>query len=482
MKQNHTIPIILCGGSGSRLWPLSRRSYPKQFIKFDDKDEKTLLQNTISRIVGIKNIENPIIICNEEHRFIVAEQMRKINVKPSAILLEPFGRNTAPAVTLGSLLATKKFQNPNILVLSADHLIKDKSKFVKTINSSLELCEKERLVTFGISPNSPHTGYGYIKAKNEIQDSEIIGEQIENFIEKPNLETAKKLFNDRHYLWNSGIFLFKAKTILEEIERFEPQLLNICKKSIKNLQSDLDFQRIQKNIFRDCPNISIDVAIMEKTKLGTVVPLSAGWDDIGNWKSVWENSLKDNQDNAIQGNVILKDSKNCLFRTDKKLLVGIGLKNLVAINTNDAILIADNSKSQEVKQIVEMLKEKKYAEAENHRKTYRPWGFYISIVEDTGWQVKLISVKPGEKLSLQMHHHRSEHWIVVKGTAKVELNGTLECISENQSTYIPLGAKHRLSNPGKIPLVLIEVQSGSYVGEDDIVRFEDDYGRSNIKN
>ena len=477
MSSEYLFPIILSGGFGSRLWPLSRKSFPKQFLSLDAKNEKSLLQKTQERINKIENICSPIIICNEEHRFIVAEQMREINIKPNCILLEPFGRNTAPAIVLGALKSLEFNKDPYLLVLSSDHEIKNEDIFFNVIEKGIEYASKNRLVTFGVIPNSPETGYGYIKSQEELDSKNIKGSNIECFIEKPNLNTAKELIKDKRFTWNSGMFLFKAKAILGEIEKYYPEIITCCKESLRRKLFDLDFQRLDIKSFRKCPNISIDISVMEKTTNGTVLPLDAGWSDIGSWNSVWQINNKDKEGNAVDGNVIIKNTSNCYIRGEKRLIAAIGLKNLIIVETGDAILIIEKDQSQEVKNIVNTLKENGIPEGQEHKKIYRPWGYFESVVDDSGWKVKLITVKPGENLSLQMHHHRSEHWVVVSGTAKVEIDSSIKIIEENQSAYIPLGAKHRLSNPGKINLILIEVQSGSYLGEDDIERFEDSYGR-----
>ena len=480
MSLNSIVPIILCGGSGTRLWPLSRKSFPKQYLKLSNLNKNSLLQNTYKRVSGIKGIKSPILICNEEHRFIAAEQMREIDIRPNTILLEPFGRNTAPAIALAALLAINTEKDPTLLVLSSDHEIKNIKKFTDVIKTGIEYSNANKIVTFGVVPHSPETGYGYIKANKAFDFDLIQGHQIAEFIEKPNLKKASEFIKDKHYTWNSGMFLFKAKTVLDDLEKFCPEILDYCKKSLKNSTCDLEFQRLNKSDFEKCPNVSFDVAIMEKTNKGIVLPLNAGWSDIGSWLSLWENSTKDINENYISGkNIFVKDTKNCYVKSDKRLIVGIGLDNLVVIDTDDALLITDKRETQKLKDMVNLLKEKKISAVEKHQKIYRPWGHYISIVEQSRWQVKLIHVKPGESLSLQMHHHRSEHWIIVDGTAEVEVNSNKNVLTENQSVYIPLGSKHRLTNPGKIPLILIEVQSGSYVGEDDIVRFKDNYGRIN---
>ncbi len=471
------IPIILSGGSGTRLWPLSRRSFPKQYLSIKKDKKNSLLQNTFLRLKNFKGIKNPIIICNEEHRFIVAEQMRSINVDPNAILLEPFGRNTAPAIALSALKVLEKNKDDLILILSADHEIENTTLFLEAINKAKTYAEKGRIVTFGILPKTAETGYGYIEAESELDVTTMNGENIERFLEKPKKELAIKLIKDKKFSWNSGIFMSKASVILNELNKFQPELVRNCREAIKEISSDLDFLRVNEKYFEKCPSISIDVAVMEKTNLGTVLPLNTGWSDIGSWEAVWENESKDKNNNVVNENIHAVDSNNCYFRSDDKLIVGIGLQNLIIVDTNDALLISDKNKSQDIKMIVDQLKNNGIKQGEIHKKVYRPWGSFLSIAEDDRWQVKSINVKPGAKLSLQMHHHRSEHWIVVSGTAKVRIDEKEFILCENESTYIPLGSKHRLTNPGKIPLVLIEVQSGPYLNEDDILRFEDNYGR-----
>ena len=476
MPLNPIIPVILCGGSGTRLWPLSRQSFPKQFLSLTSNNKASLLQKTIDRISNLKNISSPILVCNEEHRFLVAEQMRGINIKNFSILLEPFGRNTGPAIAISALKALEKNEDPTLLILSSDHEILDKEKFINTLNAGINYAEKDKLVTFGIVPTSPETGYGYIKAEKPFTEN-LQGIDIKEFLEKPNLERAKELIKDKRFTWNSGIFMFKAKTIIEELENFSPDIVKYCKESLNHSRVDLDFVRLEKISFEKCPNISIDCAVMEKTKKGTVLPLDANWNDIGSWQSVWEVSNKDKNGNFTKGKTIIKNTKNCYLSSEERLVVGIGLEDLIVIETNDAILVSNKSESQKVKDIVKVLKDEKIPEGQKHSKVYRPWGHFKSMVEEDRWQVKLIEVKSGGKLSLQMHHHRSEYWIIVRGTAEVEVDDKSKILTENESIYIPLGSKHRLSNPGKIPLTLIEVQSGSYVGEDDIIRFEDQYGR-----
>tara|TARA_B100000579_G_scaffold409678_1_gene398926 strand:+ start:530 stop:1981 length:1452 start_codon:yes stop_codon:yes gene_type:complete len=481
MTDNSIIPVILSGGSGTRLWPLSRESYPKQFLALDSRTKKTLLQKTYERLVGLNGLENPILICNEDHRFIVAEQFREINTNPQAIILEPIGRNTAPAIAVAALQAISTGKDPLLLILAADHLIENIIEFKRVIKSATTYASKGRLVTFGIVPTSAETGYGYIEAKESKDKKDIKnGLEIENFIEKPNKEKAEQLIKDSRYTWNSGMFLFKASSILNELEKFAPEIISYCKTAIEKDVIDLDFLRLEEESFKKCPKVSIDIAVMEKTKLGTVLPLNVGWSDIGSWKSLWDSSQKNNDGNYIHGRVIAENSKNCYLKSEQRLIVGLGIENLIVVETNDAILVSNKEHSQRIGTIVKRLNASNFPEGKMHRKIYRPWGNYTTIVEGIRWQVKLIEVKPNASLSLQMHHHRAEHWIIVNGTALVEKDGEKKLLSENESTFIPLGCKHRLSNPGLLKLELIEVQSGTYLDEDDIIRFEDSYGR--IKN
>ena len=479
MSNQSIFPVILCGGTGTRLWPLSRQSYPKQFLSFNFTNNRSLLQKTYLRTRKLKNIENPILICNEEHRFIVAEQMREINIKPSSIILEPFGRNTAPAITLAAIKALEISEDPHLLILSSDHQIQNEEKFIEVVEQSLEFSEKGKLITFGIVPTSPEIGYGYIKASQELDYQNIIGANVEGFIEKPEKKIAEQLIKDKRFTWNSGIFFFKAKSILKEFEQFAPDIKKICNSSLSKSSFDLDFQRLDKDSFFNCPNISVDVAVMEKTDNAFVLPLNAGWSDIGSWDSIWNISKKESYGNVIEGNIYIEKTKNCYLKAENKLIAAIGLDNLIVVETSDAILIMKKELSQDLKNIVADLKNKNVPQFFEHKKGFRPWGDYESIIKEKRWQVKLIKVRPGESLSLQKHKYRSEHWIVVSGTAKVEIDGDKKFLKENQNAYIPLGAKHRLSNTGKTDLKIIEVQSGSYLGEDDIERYEDNYGRIN---
>ncbi len=470
------IPVILSGGSGTRLWPLSRESYPKQYLSLNEKNNLSLLQNTYLRLKGIKNLRNPLIITNKEQRFIVAEQMREINIKPDSIILEPIGKNTAPAIALATLDALKKYEDPTLLILSSDHKIEDEEKFRQTLEDGFKHSNNGRLVTFGIIPNRPETGYGYIECFDELSKEKKFS-KIKKFIEKPDLELAKILIKDNHYLWNSGIFLFKASTILKELKKFEPDMVNTCDESLKKGVNDLDFFRINEEVFKKCSNVPIDIAVMEKTTLGSVLTLEAGWDDIGSWTSLWGNSKKDENGNSIKGKVIIKDSKNSYLRSEERLIVGIDLVDLVVVETNDAILVSSKDSTHKVKKVVKNLNDCNFVEGRQNKKNYRPWGNFTSIEKGTSWQVKRLEIKPKASISLQMHHQRSEHWIIVDGIAKIEIDEKTTFLSKNESTYIPLGSKHRLSNPSETPLVLIEVQSGNYLGEDDIVRFDDNYGR-----
>ena len=472
------IPVILSGGSGTRLWPLSRESYPKQFLALDSRTKKTLLQNTYERLQGLEGLEKPILICNEDHRFIVAEQFRDLNTNPQAIILEPVARNTAPAIAVAALQSISLGKDPLLLILAADHLIENIDEFKRVIKSAKTYANQGRLVTFGIIPTCAETGYGYIEAKeSHNQEGTITGLEINKFIEKPNKHIAEKLIKDPRNTWNSGMFLFKASTIINELEKFCPEIINYCKLAIQKDVIDLDFVRLDAESFRKCPKISLDIAVMEKTKLGTVLPLNVGWSDIGSWKSLWDVSQKNKDGNHINGRVIVEKSKNCFFKGEQRLIIGIGIENLIIVDTNDAVLVTNRDQSQNIGNIIKNLSSSDFPEGKIHKKIYRPWGNYTTIVEGDRWLVKLIEVKPSASLSLQMHHHRAEHWVVVNGTALIEKNGETQLLTENQSTFIPLGCKHRLSNPGKMKLELIEVQSGTYLDEEDIIRFADSYGR-----
>ena len=479
MEINPIIPIILSGGSGTRLWPLSRESFPKQYIDVMQDSANSMLQITYQRLIGLKNLTEPIIICNKEHRFIVAEQFREINVKRKSIILEPCARNTAPAIALGALKALELNKDPVLLILSSDHQVKDPFKFKDCIKKGIISALENKLVVFGINPTSPETGYGYIKATQPYEKNNQKKLDIEEFVEKPNYETALKLIEDKRYLWNSGIFLFKANVIINELKKFEPNIIENCIAAIRKEKNDLDFQRIDKTEFEKCPSISIDYAVFEKTKIGSVIPMDAGWSDLGNWNSIWQNSPKNSNGNVTNGNVILKNSEKCYLRSEDRLLVGIGLKNIIAVQTGDATLIADQKESQKIKNVVEELNKKNIKAGHEHQKVFRPWGYYKQISEGENWKVKEIFVKPNSSLSLQLHNFRSEHWVVVSGVANVQIGDSFFILKKNESIYVPVKEKHKLTNSSGQPLSIIEVQNGSYLGEDDIKRFEDLYGRIN---
>lgn len=462
----------MAGGSGTRLWPLSRTQYPKQFLKLSP-DGYTLLQATLLRL---KNLDcaDPILICNEEHRFLAAEQMREIGIT-AKIILEPEGKNTAPAITLAALYQTQQAKDSDtiMLVLAADHVITEQAQFEHSIMQALELAKHDKLVTFGIVPTHAETGYGYI----EKGDGALNGFQVQRFVEKPDAATAEQYLESKKFLWNSGMFMFKADVYLNELHKYAQDIYCSCVASMQDTKADLDFIRIDKDAFKQCRSESIDYAVMEQTQDAVVVPLDANWNDVGSWSALWDIQNKDDQGNVIQGDVITVKSENNYVFSESRLVSLLGVDNLVVIETKDAILVADKSKVQDIKKIVETIKEQGRTEHFCHREVYRPWGKYDSIDHAERYQVKRITVKPGQKLSIQMHHHRSEHWIVVNGTAKIHKGKESFLLTENQSTYIPLGEIHALENPGKVQLELIEVQSGSYLGEDDIVRFEDLYGR-----
>jgi mannose-1-phosphate guanylyltransferase len=463
-------PTIMCGGSGTRLWPLSRALFPKQFLPL--VNDTSMLQDTLLRLPN--NCSEPVFICNEEHRFLVAEQVRQLSSSQGTILLEPEGRNTAPAVALAAINAIAKDKNALLLVLAADHVIKDIETFHHVVAQATIAAEQGKLVTFGIVPTHAETGYGYIKKGNELQGSTF---EVAQFVEKPDKGTAESYLASGEYLWNSGMFLFKASRYLEELAKHRSDILDNCQQAMKGAEQDLDFLRPNKEAFLACASESIDYAVMEKTDSAVVIPLDAGWSDVGSYSALWEVCEQNEDKNVLKGDVIAQQTSNSYIHSQNKLIATVGVDNLVVIDTPDAVLVANKDKVQEVKKIVEQLKADKRSEAVLHREVYRPWGKYDSVDNGERFQVKRITVKPGAKLSVQMHHHRAEHWIIVSGTAKVTIDENTVLLSENQSAYIPIGAVHALENPGKLPLEMIEVQSGSYLGEDDIVRFEDRYGR-----
>lgn len=467
-------PVIVAGGIGSRLWPLSRQLNPKQFLALLN-EEVSLLQSTIKRLEGL-NTSLPMLICNEEHRFLVAEQLRLLGITGSQIILEPSGKNTAPAVALAALQLGENHENssdPVLLVLSADHLIQDVETFHERIRTAYALAEAGKLVTFGVVPTHAETGYGYIEQGIAQGDAY----EVSRFVEKPDLVTAQEYLSSGKYLWNSGMFMFRASRYLEELQRYSPGILSACKAALEGAKHDMHFVRLAVEAFAVCPQDSIDYAVMEKTDSAVVVPLDAGWSDIGSWSALWEVSPKDIDGNVCKGDVLAHNTYQSYIRAENRLVATVGIKDVVIVETKDAVLVAHRDAVQDVKKIVEEIKAGKRNEHMSHREVYRPWGVYDSIDNGERYQVKRITVKPGAKLSVQMHHHRAEHWIVVSGTAKVTNGEKTYLVTENQSTYIPIGQVHALENPGVIPLELIEVQSGSYLGEDDIIRFEDRYGR-----
>ena len=463
------LPVIMAGGSGSRLWPLSRSLYPKQFISL--ASDKTMLQETIARLSGIKH-QDPMLICNEAHRFIVAEQLRQDHLNHSGIVLEPVGRNTAPAIALAALHATKEGNDPLLLVLAADHVILNQNAFIAAVEKASVSAQQGKLVTFGIIPTSPETGYGYIKQGDVEGDGAY---QVSSFVEKPDLHTAEAYLASGDYYWNSGMFLFKASRYIEELKLYRPDILLACQEAMLQSKTDLDFMRVNEEAFSACPEDSVDYAVMEKTKDALVVPMAAGWSDVGSFSALWDISDKDEAGNVLIGDVVMDQTTNSYVYAKNKLVSTVGVDNLVVIETKDAILVANKDKVQDVKHIVNQLKAKGRSECEQHREVYRPWGSHDEIAQGQRFHVKHLKVKPGERTALQKHYHRAEHWVVVQGTAKVTNGDRSYLVSENESTFIPLGAAHRIENPGKIDLHLIEVRSGNYLDEDDVVRLEE-YG------
>ncbi|MEL0622232.1 mannose-1-phosphate guanylyltransferase/mannose-6-phosphate isomerase [Marinomonas arenicola] len=463
------IPVILSGGVGSRLWPLSREHFPKQCLPLTD-EQYSLLQQTANRTKAL-DVSAPIVVCNEDHRFLIAQQLQEIGVTGASIVLEPKGRNTAPAIALAALEAEhKNLKDALLLVLPADHVIRDVTAFEKAIQQAAELAELDALVTFGVQPTRPETGYGYIRAGDDFA--------VAKFVEKPSLETAQSYLDSGDYLWNSGMFLFKAKTYLSELACHRADISEAVTLAYQARNEDMDFVRIDPDAFAACPEDSIDYAVMEPTKNAKVVPYAGDWSDIGAWDALYDYAEKDAEQNVLLGDVMAENANNCLVRAESRLVAAVGVNNLVIVETADAVLVMDKNNAQDVKRIVKRLKAEEREEHMFHTTVHRPWGSYQTVDLGERHQVKRIMVKPGEKLSVQMHHHRAEHWVVVSGTAKVQ-NGDEEILlTENESTYIPVGVVHALENPGKIPLELVEVQSGSYLGEDDIVRFSDRYGRS----
>ncbi len=465
-------PVLLCGGVGSRLWPVSRQGRPKQYLNLTG--EHSMLQQTITRLEGLEQ-NPPIIVCNEEHRFLVAEQLRQLGVAGATIVLEPEGKNTGPAIALAAHAAVRDDAESLMLVLPADHYIGRPADLREAVTAAADVAASGKLVTFGLIPSRPETGYGYIKRGTLIANGVAV---LDTFVEKPNLETAKDYLASGEYFWNSGMFMFSARTYLSALNASQPAMASACEASMQAAKRDLDFIRPDAKLFSESPADSIDYAVMEHTTEGAVVSLDCDWSDIGAWSALWEAGSKDESGNVTEGDVVIDNTTNSYIRSQSRLVTTTGIKDLVVVETADAVMVADRHSVQDVKNIVTALKSMARSEADTHHRVFRPWGSYESLIVGERFQVKRIVVNPGQRLSLQMHHHRAEHWVVVRGTAEVLNGDDTMLLTEDQSTYIPIGAKHRLSNPGKYPLELIEVQSGSYLGEDDIVRFEDVYGRS----
>ncbi|EJG0778689.1 mannose-1-phosphate guanylyltransferase/mannose-6-phosphate isomerase [Vibrio parahaemolyticus] len=463
------LPVIMAGGSGSRLWPMSRTHYPKQFLSLTN--DMSMLQDTITRLEGITHA--PVsLICNEEHRFLVAEQLRSGNFEHSGIILEPFGRNTAPAVALAALRAVENEQNPTLLILAADHLIKNNDVFIKTIESALPLAKAGKLVTFGIVPTKAETGYGYIRRGISVEGS--CAYKVDSFVEKPSLSIAEQYLQEGNYYWNSGMFMFTASRYLEELEKYRPDILKSVKSAYAGAHKDLDFIRLDETAFASCPDESIDYAVMEKTSDAVVCPMDAGWSDVGAWSSLWDVSEQDEMENVLRGDIVAEGTKRCYVNSSSRLVATVGVEDLVIVDTQDALLVAHRDKVQDVKNVVSSLKVQGRSEFQHHREVYRPWGMHDHIAEGKRYHVKKVTVKPGGRTATQVHHHRAEHWIVVSGTARVQNGNDTYLVTENQSTFIPVGAPHSFENPGIIPLELIEVRTGSYLEEDDIVRIDQD--------
>jgi mannose-1-phosphate guanylyltransferase/mannose-6-phosphate isomerase len=467
-------PVILCGGAGSRLWPMSRQLLPKQFLPL--LGERTMLQETAERLRGLEGVEPPTVVSNDEHRFLVAEQLRAIGAPARLQILEPVGRNTAPAAAVAALALEASEPDAVILVLPADHLIRDVETFHAAVLKAAAAARAGFLATFGVRPDHPATGYGYIEGGDPIAGHDSVF-HVARFVEKPDLPTARRFLREGKFAWNSGMFVFGVRRYLEELERHAPELLAACRAAWTRAATDLEFVRLDPAAFAACPADSIDYAVLEKTDAAAVVPVDIGWSDVGSWATLWEVGEKDAQGNVVRGDVHVHAAENCYIRAEKRLVSVLGLSDAVVIETDDAVLVASKEAVQQVKDIVGRLDAANRSEHVSHRRVYRPWGYYESIDGGERFQVKRIMVNPGAALSLQMHHHRAEHWVVVSGTAKVTRGDEVKLVAENESTYIPIGVRHRLENPGKVPLHLIEVQSGGYLGEDDIVRFEDLYKR-----
>ncbi|CNE67329.1 mannose-1-phosphate guanylyltransferase [Yersinia nurmii] len=460
------LPVIMAGGSGSRLWPLSRTHYPKQFLALTS--ELTMLQETLLRLDELPHLA-PLVICNEDHRFIIAEQLRQKKLSHSGIVLEPVGRNTAPAIALAALHATLNGNDPLLLVLAADHVIQDKPAFIQAVKRAEPLAEAGKLVTFGIVPNSPETGYGYIRQGALVEDGAY---EVAAFVEKPDLATAQEYLVSGNYYWNSGMFVFKASRYLQELGLHRPDILEACQRAIAGQRADLDFIRLNEEAFYNCPDDSIDYAVMEKTSDAVVVPMDAQWSDVGCWSALWEINDKDSQGNVVRGDVLIEDMHDSYVYSQNRLVATVGVNDLIIVETKDAVLVAHKDKVQDVKSIVNKLKLEERCEYLQHREVYRPWGSHDAIAEGVRYQVQHVSVKPGQRIATQIHYHRAEHWVVVSGIAKVHYGDKTYLVNENESTYIPVGIAHSIENPGKIPLEIIEVHTGNYLSESDVERVD----------
>ena len=474
---NTIFPVILSGGSGTRLWPLSRAMYPKQFIRFFSGQTATFLGAAMARLSASNGFEPPILMCNNDHRFLVREEVERAGIKPRAIILEPVGRNTAPAIAVAALAALRENPNAILAVMPSDHVVKDDVRFVEGVKRAAKVAATGKLVLFGIKPTEPHTGYGYIKQGRPVEGFNGGAFSVEKFAEKPDRVTAEAYLAAGNYFWNSGIFVLNARTYLEELARLEPTILEAARTALARASEDLGFLRLDKTSFAQSPNISIDYAVLEKTLTAAVLPLEVGWNDVGSWSSLWDIAPRDDKGNYINGEAVLEDTNGCYVHSEKSIVSTIGVRDLVIVDTPDALLVADKSRTQDVSKIVARLKQSNRKEQEQHLRNYRPWGYFETLNVGPRFQVKLLHVKPGGKLSMQMHHHRSEHWIVVQGTAKIVISDVEKLVRENESVYIFATQWHRLENPGKVPVEIIEVQIGSYLGEDDIMRADDIYQR-----
>lgn len=471
-------PLILSGGSGTRLWPLSRAMYPKQFIRFFDGAEPSLLGATLKRLPSSTNFAPPLLLCNNDHRFLVKDELERAGIEAGTIFLEPVARNTAAAIAVGALAVLKENQDGIIVVMPSDHVIADEIAFAQAVHKAACVAATGRLVLFGIKPREAHTGYGYIRQGGPIRGSDSEAFTVDAFFEKPDSATAADYLAAGNYFWNSGIFVLHARTFVEELKRLEPKILEAARGALSGAEPDLGCIRLDRHAFAAAPSISVDYAVMEKTKLAAMFPLDVGWNDVGSWASLWEVTPHDQSGNSIHGDALIEDSSNLYVHSERSLVAAIGVKDLVIVDTPDALLVADKARSQDVSTIVKRLKASNRKEQEQHLRNYRPWGYFDTLSLGPRFQVKLLHVKPGAKLSMQMHHHRSEHWIVVQGTAQVEIGDVEKLVRENESVYIFATQWHRLENPGKVPLEIIEVQIGTYLGEDDIVRTDDIYKRS----